>query len=150
MSETDDAPLWGIAEIERLFTDHFPQARYGTFFVVEEVSARYSRVRLLFSEDLLRPGGVIQGAQLMPFADVALFILVMGVYGERSVRASTTDLNMHFVRPAPPEDIIAECRLVRAGQRLMVGTCNLAPVSDPDTIVAVATGTYSVAKAGSA
>ncbi|MBX3480269.1 MAG: PaaI family thioesterase [Caulobacter sp.] len=65
----------------------------------------------------LRPGGVISGPTLMGLADAAAYTLVLAHIGEVAM-AVTTSLNIHFLRPCKPGDLVAEGRLLRLGRRI--------------------------------
>ena len=61
----------------------------------------------------------------------------------RGALAVTTNLNINFLRKPEPGDLIAEARLMKLGQRLIVGEAWLHAQGGGDA-VAHATGTYSV------
>lgn len=65
----------------------------------------------------LRPGGVISGPTLMSLADTAAYALVLAHVGEVAM-AVTTSLNIHFLRPCKPGELIAEATLLRLGRRI--------------------------------
>jgi len=69
------------------------------------------------SERSLRPGGVISGPTLMGLADAAAYTLILAHIGEVAM-AVTTSLNIHFLRPCKPGELIAEGRLLRLGRRI--------------------------------
>lgn len=65
----------------------------------------------------LRPGGVISGPTLMSLADTAAYALVLAHIGEVAM-AVTTSLNIHFLRPCAPGELVAEASLLRLGRRI--------------------------------
>jgi uncharacterized protein (TIGR00369 family) len=109
---------------------------------VEEVTDRHARVRSIVTPDRLRPGGIVSGPVLMALADTAVWVAVLSVVG-RVAMTVTVDLNIHFLRPAPPTDVVAEARLLKIGHRLAVGDVLIYSDPDPDP-VAHATVTYAI------
>jgi acyl-coenzyme A thioesterase PaaI-like protein len=57
--------------------------------------------------------------------------------------AVTTDLAVHFLRRPPPEDVIADGRLLKLGRRLAVGEVTMQCAGDPRPICHVI-GTYAI------
>jgi uncharacterized protein (TIGR00369 family) len=110
--------------------------------VVEDVGDRTARVRTRVTPDRLRPGGIVSGPVLMSLADTAVWVAVLGVVG-RVAMAVTADLTIHFLRPAPPRDVVGEARLFKVGRRLAVGDVLLYSDGDPEP-VAHATVTYAI------
>ncbi|HSO96702.1 MAG TPA: PaaI family thioesterase [Acidimicrobiia bacterium] len=109
---------------------------------VEDVTDRHARVRSIITPDRLRPGGIVGGPVLMALADMAVWVAVLSVVG-RVAMTVTVDLTIHFLRPAPPVDVIAEARLLKIGRRLAVGDVLMYSGQDPDP-VAQATVTYAI------
>jgi len=85
----------------------------------------------------------------MSLADFAVWCAVLGEVGFEPM-CVTVDLNIHFLRPAPPGDVIAEVRLHKLGRRMAVGDAVMTStvhLDDPDDDrgpVAHATVTYAI------
>ncbi len=79
---------------------------------------------------------------MMLLADLALYVAVLSVAG-RVELAVTTNLNINFLRKPDKADLIADCRLLKAGKRLCVGEVTLFSEAH-DEPVAHVTGTYSI------
>ena len=79
----------------------------------------------------------------MTVADCAAYVAILGQIGEVAL-AVTTSLNINFLKnPASDRDIIARCRLLKTGRRLVV--CEVFVYSDGlDDPVAHVTATYSI------
>lgn len=138
-------------EINAFFAAHFGQV--APDYVVEETGDMFARVRQLFSERRLRPGGTVSGPSMFELADVAIYVAIlaqMGV-GDDPARAHlsqgaltvTTSLNINFLRKPDPTDLVAEARLMKLGRRLVVGEAWLRSAGREEP-VAHATATYSV------
>ena len=139
--------------INAFFADHFPQIAPGRDFVVEATGPMSARMRLIYSERRLRPGGTISGPSMFELADLALYAAILAELGvgddpatanrSRGALAVTTNLNINFLRKPEPGDLLADARLMKIGARLIVGEAWLHADGREDA-VAHATGTYSV------
>ena len=127
-------------EIAAFLEREFPQIERR--FVVEAASPGIVRLRMVFHERLLRPGGTISGPSMFALADVAMYAAVLSRIGPRA-HAVTTSLNINFLRRPAPRDMIGEARVLKLGKRLAVG--EIALYSDGETeLAAQATATYSI------
>ena len=111
--------------------------------LIESVGNRVSRIRRAPSKEDLRPGNTVSGPFMMAIIDTALYVTIMGELGLVAM-AVTTNLNINFLhRPKADLDVIAECRLLKVGKKLVVGEVSL--YSDGfDQPIAHATGTYAL------
>lgn len=111
---------------------------------VDYFAADHVRLRAIYSERFLRPGGTIAGPVMMGLADAALYALVLSRIGPVEL-AVTTSLSINFLRKPMPADVVADARMLKLGKRLAVGEVILFSeelgVEDP---VAHVTGTYSI------
>ena len=130
-------------EVEMFLDEVFPQRNQGrAASVVEEVGPLFARVRLVYDERDLRPGGTISGPAMMGLADLTLYVAILANIGPVALTV-TTNLSFNFLRKPGQRDLIAECRLLKLGKRLAVGEVALRSEGEPD-IVCHATGTYSI------
>ena len=128
-------------ELESFLHSHFPDMGTASFRV-EKVDERFARVRLLYHDRHLRPGGTISGPSLMTLADTAMYMAVLAMIGPVAL-AVTTNLNINFLRKPAQADVIAEARLLKLGKRLAVGEVTMYSDGDAEP-VAHATVTYSI------
>jgi uncharacterized protein (TIGR00369 family) len=110
---------------------------------VEEVGQGFARIRMPYSESMLRPGRVLSGPSLFGAADVAMYVLVLTHVGPE-LMAVTANFNMNFLSKAKPGDIIAEARLIKLGRRLAVMEVSLFSSAEPAVRVAHVTGSYAL------
>lgn len=134
-------PVMTATELEAFTQAHFPQMD-GFGFRVEEIQDQFLRIRLFYNARHLRPGGTISGPALMTLADMAMYFAVLSMIGPVAL-AVTTSLNINFLRKPAQVDVIAECRLLKLGARLVVGEVLMFSEGD-DEPVAQATVTYSI------
>jgi uncharacterized protein (TIGR00369 family) len=111
---------------------------------VDYFAADHVRLRAVYSERFLRPGGTIAGPVMMGLADAALYALVLSRIGPVEL-AVTTNLSIHFLRKPAPADVVADARMLKLGKRLAVGEVSLfGEAQGADDPVAHVTGTYSI------
>ncbi len=101
-----------------------------------------ARLRLVFHDKRLRPGGTISGPSMFALADVSLYAAILAQIGPVAL-AVTTNLNINFLRRPAPADLIGEARLMKLGKRLAVGEVAISSVLGGE-LVAHAVGTYSI------
>jgi len=134
-------PLMTADDLEVFLQTHFPEM--DSFrFQIELLEDKFVRIRLRYHERHLRPGGTISGPTLMTLADTAMYLTVLAMIGPVAL-AVTTNLNINFLRKPSPQDVIAECRLLKLGSRLAVGDVLMFSDGETDP-VAQATLTYSI------
>lgn len=132
-----------LEELDAFLERDFPQMNQGgKTYVVEAVGDRYARVRLIYHERHLRPGGTISGPSMFALADFALYAAILASIGPVAL-AVTTNLTINFLRKPEARDLICECRLLKLGRRLAVGEALIASDGEEE-LAAHATGTYSI------
>ena len=125
-------------EITAFLAKEFPQTKC----IVDAVGNRGATIRHEIGIAELRPGGTVSGPVLMTVADVALYVAILATIGLVPL-AVTTNLNINFLRKAPPAALLAHCRLIKLGRRLAVGDVSIHS-EDGDDLIAHATSTYSI------
>jgi uncharacterized protein (TIGR00369 family) len=136
-------PAMTLADMDAFLDRDFPQLnRDGKAYVVEAVGYGTSRMRMLYHERHLRPGGTISGPAMMGLADLAFYVAILGAIGPVAL-AVTTNLSINFLRKPAPRDLIAECRMLKLGKRLAVGEVFLYADGEDEPSAHV-TGTYSI------
>ena len=109
---------------------------------VEAVEKASARLRVPFSDRLVRVGGTICGQALMALADTAMVIAVSAASG--GFRPMTTvGQTISFMRPIANADVIAEARVLRLGKTLAFGEIDLR-AGDRDDLAAHVTTTYAI------
>jgi len=136
---TPDAGL-NAREVSEYLDDVSPGVTSS--MTIEEVGDRRARVRTSVGTQGLRPGGIVSGPVLMSLADGAVWAAIIGVVGDAAM-AVTVSLTIHFLRPAPPGDVVAEAQLHKVGRRLATGDVLLYADGQADP-VAHATVTYAL------
>ena len=136
------AAKMSVAELEQFLRDEFPQAFSGDDITIESADGQTCLLRQRYGEKMLRPGGTVSGPTLMALADFAMYVVLLSAIGPIGL-AVTTNLNINFLRKPRLGALIAECHLLKLGQRLAVGQVTICADGD-DEPVAHATSTYSI------
>ncbi|MBF0353945.1 MAG: PaaI family thioesterase [Alphaproteobacteria bacterium] len=134
-------PRIDLSEFQALIEEGLPLVE--TFRIrTEDLGKGTCRMRMVYSPELIRPGGTIAGPALMALADACMYGVVLSQIGKVAL-AVTTNFNINFLRKPANTDVIAEGRTIKLGKRLAVSEVSL--ISDEDgELVAHATGTYSI------
>ncbi len=136
-------PALNRDEMAAYLDEVFPEIHHGgRTMEVEAVQHGACRVRMAYHPKHVRPGGTLSGPSMMTLADFALYVAVLSVVGKVEL-AVTTNLSINFLQKPEKADLIAECRLLKAGKRLCVGEVSIFSDGGEDPVAHV-TGTYSV------
>ncbi len=135
-------PKMSAAEVNQFLAEQFPQIGIGRAYKAEETRHGFARMRMVYGDHLLRPGGTISGPAMFSLADVAMYAAVLASIGPVA-HAVTTNLTINFLRKPDQRDMIGQARLLKLGKRLAVG--EIALWSEGETeLAAHATATYSL------
>ena len=129
-----------IDQIKKLLDQHWQ----NNGLIIEHLADRFARIRRSPSgSNDLRPGGTVSGPFMMSMVDTALYVTILSETGLQEM-AVTTNININFLaKPKANTDVIAECRLIKVGRKLVVGEVSLYS-DDESQVIAHATGTYSL------
>ena len=126
-------------QIHDFLNNYFPRAnRFPT--KIESISEDEIRIRLIYDDRFLRPGGTISGPILMTLADTVFFYHILAHLGPVAM-AVTSSLSIDFLRRPKAEDVLAIGTMLKLGRRLAVGRVEM--FSDKQ-LVACANVTYSI------
>jgi uncharacterized protein (TIGR00369 family) len=129
-------------EFRQILREGMPSGAAMPFEVVT-LEHGHALMRLTTGPADLRPGGTVSGPVLFGFADLAMYAAVLTVVGNEPM-AVTTDSTVHFLRRPRAGTLVARARLLKQGQRLVVGEIAVSPEGDEDAPVAHFVMTYSV------
>lgn len=139
----DRSPKLTRDEVEAFLSVEFPQmAHGGPTYVIEDVGHGTSRLRLLFHDRHLRPGGTVSGPSMMALADIALYVALLGGIGPVKL-AVTTSLTINFLSRPEARDVIATSRYLKIGRTLAVGEATLT-LDGGDEPIAHVVATYAI------
>lgn len=128
-------------EMTDFLAEVFPQV--DGMFAIDRLDEEVLVMRLLASEQHLRPGGTVSGPAMFALADVGAYVATMARIG-REALAVTTNCSIDFMRkPAAGADVIGTFRLLKIGRALSVVDCLLYSEGQ-EAPVARASLTYSI------
>ena len=131
-----------VEQANRILNENFAAWVLELRLAVESVEKMSARLRLPFSDRLVRVGGTICGQALMSFADTAMVIAISAASG--GFRPMTTvGQTISFMRPIANADVIAEAKVLRLGKTLAFGGIDLRS-GDRGDLAAHVTTTYAI------
>jgi uncharacterized protein (TIGR00369 family) len=104
-----------------------------------EVSTGAVSIHLEVRDELKQNQGVVHGGAVASLIDTAAAFAVLTQI-ETGERVSTTDLTIHYLRPANSGRLTARARIVRGGRRLFVLSVEV--TDDREILVATAVTSY--------
>ena len=136
MSENDLDP----ARVARA-REAFALVPYARLLGLElgEVSSGAVSLHLDVRDELRQNQGVVHGGAVASLIDTAAAFAVLTQL-EIGERVTTTDLTIHYLRPASSGRLTAQARIVRSGRRLFVLLVEV--TNDQQILVATAVTTY--------
>jgi uncharacterized protein (TIGR00369 family) len=96
-------------------------------------------IHLEVRDELRQNQGVVHGGAVASLIDTAAAFAVLTRL-EIDERVTTTDLTIHYLRPATTGRLTARARIVRGGRRLFVLSVEV--TSDRETLIATAVTSY--------
>jgi uncharacterized protein (TIGR00369 family) len=108
----------------------------------EAAGADSATLRIPFSEQLCRIGGIMCGQALLTGADTAMVIALAAASGGFKP-CTTVDLTINYMRPITKADAVLEAKVMRLGKRLAFCTCEVRDAGSAKP-AAFSTGTYAI------
>ena len=131
-----------VASANTVLANNFAPWVLASGVTAETVGADGASLRIPFSEQLCRVGGILCGQALLTGADTAMVIALAAASGGFKP-CTTVDLTINYMRPITRADAILEAKVMRLGKTLAFCTCEVreAGATKP---AAFATGTYFI------
>jgi len=130
-------------EAQGILRDNFAPWVQALGLVVETCDSSQARLRLPFSQSLVRVGGTICGQAMMSAADTAMVIAICASLGGFRPMA-TVSQNTSFMRAVAGADVEVVARVLKPGRTLVFGEISMRAVGDERLAVHVTT-TYMLA-----
>jgi uncharacterized protein (TIGR00369 family) len=109
---------------------------------VERFGDGEATLRLPYSDQLARIGGMVCGQALMAAADTAMVLAIVTQLGNRRPM-TTVQLNTSFLKPLAGQDALVTARVIRAGKSLVFGEIDIVAASDGKSVSRAST-TYAL------
>ena len=108
----------------------------------EAIGPETATLRVPFSDQLCRIGGILCGQALLAGADTAMVIALAAASGGFKP-CTTVDLTINYMRPITRADALLEAKVMRLGKSLAFCTCEVREAGGTKP-AAFATGTYAI------
>jgi len=131
-----------IADAEAILAENFAPWVLALGIKAEAIGADAATLRIPFSEQLCRVGGILCGQALLTGADTAMVLALAAASGGFKP-CTTVDLTINYMRPITKADALLEAKVMRLGKTLAFCTCEVreAGAAKP---AAFSTGTYAM------
>ena len=131
-----------IAAATAILAENFAPWVLASGVTAEAVGADAATLRIPFSEQLCRVGGILCGQALLTGADTAMVIALAAASGGFKP-CTTVDLTINFMRPIAKADALLEAKVMRLGRTLAFCTCEVRKAGGSKP-AAFSTGTYAI------
>ncbi len=105
-----------------------------------EMKPDEATIELEMRDQLRQPHGLLHGGVTATLIDTAMAFAVITVL-TREEKASTVDLNVHYLRPHLDGKISCTAKVVKAGKRLL--TVSAEVINEQGKLIATALSTYT-------
>jgi len=111
-----------------------------------EITENFAKAKLPFREEFIGDprANRLHGGISATLMDVIGGIVAMTVLESINDKIATVDMRIDYLRPGKAEDIMAESRIIRRGSRLVVTEMKIFHESEPNSLLAIGKGVYSV------
>jgi uncharacterized protein (TIGR00369 family) len=125
-----------------ILADNFAPWVLASGIMVDAIAADTATLRIPFSEQLCRVGGILCGQALLTGADTAMVIALSAASGGFKP-CTTVDLTINYMRPITKADALLEAKVMRLGKTLAFCTCEVREAGGTKP-AAFSTGTYAI------
>ena len=137
-----DAPF-DVAAANAVLVDGFAPWVRATGITTDTVGIDTVTMRIPFSDQLCRMGGIMSGQTLVTGADTAMAIALMAQMGGLQKPITTVDLTINYMRPITKADAILVAKVIRLGRTLAFCTTEISEAGS-DKPSAFSTGTFAI------
>lgn len=135
-------PSLSTAQADAILADNFAPWVLATGIKTEATDKDAATLRIPFSDQLCRVGGIMCGQALLTGADTAMVIALAAASGGFQP-CTTVDLTINYMRPITKADAVLEAKVMRLGRTLAFCTCEMREAGSGKP-AAFATGTYAI------
>jgi uncharacterized protein (TIGR00369 family) len=134
--------VFAVEQANAILAQNFAPWVLASGIAAEAVGVEGASLRIPFSEQLCRIGGILCGQALLTGADTAMVIALAAASGGFKP-CTTVDLTINFMRPIAKVDAILDAKVMRLGKTLAFCTCEIREVGGTKP-AAFSTGTYAI------
>jgi uncharacterized protein (TIGR00369 family) len=130
------------AQADAILAENFAPWVLATGVRTEATTKDSATLRIPFSDQFCRVGGIMSGQTLVTGADTAMVIALAAASGGFKP-CTTVDLSISYLRPVTKADAVMVAKVIRLGRTLAFCTCEISEAGS-DKPAAFATGTYAI------
>jgi uncharacterized protein (TIGR00369 family) len=129
-------------QADAILAENFAPWVLATGVKTEATTKDSATLRIPFSDQFCRVGGIMSGQTLVTGADTAMVIALAAASGGFKP-CTTVDLSINYLRPVTKADAVLVAKVIRLGRTLAFCTCEISEAGS-DKPAAFATGTYAI------
>jgi uncharacterized protein (TIGR00369 family) len=137
-----DAPF-DIAAANAVLAEGFAPWVRATGIKTDSIGVDTLTMRIPFSDQLCRMGGIMSGQTLVAGADTAMVIALAAKMGGLKKPITTVDLTINYMRPITKADALLVAKVIRLGRTLAFCTTEIHEAGS-DKPSAFSTGTFAI------
>ena len=130
------------SQADAILAENFAPWVLATGVRTEATQSDSATLRIPFSDQLCRVGGIMCGQALLTGADTAMVLALAAASGGFKP-CTTVDLTINYMRPITRADAVLEAKVMRLGKTLAFCTCEVREANS-DKPAAFSTGTYAI------
>jgi uncharacterized protein (TIGR00369 family) len=130
------------AQADAILAENFAPWVLATGVRTDATTKDSATLRIPFSDQFCRIGGIMSGQTLVTGADTAMVIALAAANGGFKP-CTTVDLSINYLRPVTKADAVMVAKVIRLGRTLAFCTCEISEAGS-DKPAAFATGTYAI------
>ncbi len=135
--------VFDVAAANAVLAEGFAPWVRATGITTESVETDTLTMRIPFSDDLCRMGGIMSGQTLVAGADTAMVIALAAKMGGLKKPITTVDLTINYMRPISKADAVLVAKVIRLGRTLAFCTTEIHEAGS-DKPSAFSTGTFAI------
>jgi uncharacterized protein (TIGR00369 family) len=132
-----------VAAANAALAEFFAPWVRATGITVDGVADGTLTMRIPFSDQLCRTGGIMSGQTLVTGADTAMAVALMAQMGGLQKPITTVDLTINYMRPITKTDAVLVAKVIRLGRTLAFCTTEIREAGS-DKPSAFSTGTFAI------
>ncbi len=126
-----------------ILRDNFAPWVLASGVTVSATGADHITMRIPFSEQLCRVGGIMSGQTLATGADTAMVLALAAAMGGVLKPCTTVDMHINYMRPITKADAVLDAKVKRLGRSLAFCSVEIIEAGSGKP-AAFATGTYAI------
>jgi uncharacterized protein (TIGR00369 family) len=134
--------MLSTAQADAILAENFAPWVLATGVRTDATTKDSATLRIPFTDQYCRIGGIMSGQTLVTGADTAMVIALAAANGGFKP-CTTVDLSINYLRPVTKADAVMVAKVIRLGRTLAFCTCEISEAGS-DKPAAFATGTYAI------